>query len=103
MGFPDSLTLIIVKIVIEIFVAVLLGGIVGLILSFVPSKNVSGYHFSRFLIVVLTSLAFYFSTYAHELLIAGPLIVCIICVLASFQWKRDNHHGVRHLQISSAS
>uniref|UniRef100_A0A914P207 Cation/H+ exchanger domain-containing protein n=1 Tax=Panagrolaimus davidi TaxID=227884 RepID=A0A914P207_9BILA len=43
---------------------------------------------------ILLSLGFYYITYSHDLLIAGPLIVCIICVLASFHWKRDNHHGV---------
>uniref|UniRef100_A0A914Y635 Cation/H+ exchanger domain-containing protein n=1 Tax=Panagrolaimus superbus TaxID=310955 RepID=A0A914Y635_9BILA len=89
----DSLVLIIVKIIVEIILATFIGGIFGVILWLIPSKNIAFYHFSRFIIAVLLSLGFYFITYSHDLLIAGPLIVCIICAIASFQWKRDNHHG----------
>uniref|UniRef100_A0AC34FDE8 Uncharacterized protein n=1 Tax=Panagrolaimus sp. ES5 TaxID=591445 RepID=A0AC34FDE8_9BILA len=89
----DSLVLIIFKIIVEIILATIVGAIFGLIIWLIPSKNIGFYHFSRFIIAVLVSLGFYFITYSHDLLIAGPLIVCIICVIASFQWKHDNHHG----------
>uniref|UniRef100_A0A7E4VM45 Na_H_Exchanger domain-containing protein n=1 Tax=Panagrellus redivivus TaxID=6233 RepID=A0A7E4VM45_PANRE len=74
----------------EIIVALILGLLTGFILRILPRKESSMVHFSRATLLLCLALGYYYGSRALNYVIAGPVIVFLMCIVAALKWKHDN-------------
>lgn len=66
----------------------------GIFLTYVPCTNLNMFHLIRTVLLFTTSCAFLFGSLAVKCEIAGPVLVVVMCFVASTKWKIDNKHMV---------
>ncbi|CAD5222794.1 unnamed protein product [Bursaphelenchus xylophilus] len=86
----DDLTLLIIRIVVEVTFAVVSGIIFGLLLCVFPRVRVRHAHFIRSVIISSFSTAIFFAAKSTGHTMIGPISVFIMVVVASIKWERDN-------------
>ena len=83
------------RVLVEVLMSGIIGLLSGLVLRSLPQKD-SGYlHFARAAMALSMSLAMYYGTRGIQCYIAGPVIVFIMCTVATMRWKYDNPQRVK--------
>uniref|UniRef100_A0A7E4V8L5 Na_H_Exchanger domain-containing protein n=1 Tax=Panagrellus redivivus TaxID=6233 RepID=A0A7E4V8L5_PANRE len=78
------------RILVEALIAGILGILAGVMLRVLPRKDASWLHFSRGAMVLSLALGLYYGTRGIRCVIAGPVIVFLMCIVAAMKWKYDN-------------
>lgn len=86
------------RVLVEVLLAGIFGLLAGLALRSLPQRDSGFLHFSRATMTIFMSLALFYGTRAIQCFIAGPVIVFLMCIVATMRWKYDNPKRVRELK-----
>lgn len=88
------------RVLVEVLMAGIIGLLTGLALRSLPQRDSGFLHFARAAMTLSMSLAMYYGTRGIQCYIAGPVIVFLMCIVATMRWKYDNPQRVKiHFKI----
>ncbi|KAE9554643.1 hypothetical protein FO519_002130 [Halicephalobus sp. NKZ332] len=83
------------RVLVETLMSGIIGLLAGLVLRSLPQKDAGFLHFARAAMTISMSLAMYYGTRGIQCYIAGPVIVFLMCIVATMRWKYDNPHRTK--------